>query len=286
MTDTFFSPQNVPKNPPDCSRTVLCTINKTLKRIVQHQQFSLLPGELNDLFLVSREGEAKAEQSDMLCILREQFKAYSRIFIVADGLNDVDDAVRDGLDEIFSDLLMTEDDTPATNVSVMITARFSEDESALYTVTCTVCEAKELRVYRHCYDCERDEKQFDLCESCVAEGERCGHPSHSLEEPQRVYMLVQAGDDEIRQFVESEMNKRTKQDRHQRSQRRVGSTSLGGTSLARRLESRPDLRQQLSDEIVQKSKGSYLLASLYLEDVASRTDVKQIKDALLGLPEG
>ena len=235
-----------------------------IKQIVQHQQFSFPPGELNDLFLAPREGEAKAEQSDMLRILREQFKAYSRIFIVADGLNDVDDTVRDGLDDLFSDLLMTEDGTPANNVSV----------------------TKELRVYRHCDECEKNEKQFDLCESCVAEGERCGHPSHSLKEPQRVDMLVQAGDNEIRQFVESEMNKRTKQDRHQRSQRRLGSTSLGGTSLARRLESRPDLRQQLSDEIVQKSKGSYLLASLYLEDVASRTDVKQIKDALLGLPEG
>lgn len=271
----------------DKERQSLANLTGSLiKQIVQHQQFSFPPGELNDLFLASREGEAKAEQSDMLRILREQFRAYSKIFVVADGLNDVDDAVRDGLDHLFSDLLMTEDDTPANNVSVMVTARFSEDESALYTVTCTVCEAKELRVYRHCYDCERDDKHFDLCESCVAEGERCGHPCHSLEEPQRVYMLVQAGDDEIRQFVESEMSKRTKQDRYQRSQRRIGSTSLGGTSLARRLESRPDLGQQLCDEIVQKSQGSYLLANLYLEDIASRTDVKQIKDALLGLPEG
>lgn len=45
----------------------------------------------------------------------------------------------------------------ANNFSVMVTARFSADESALNTVTCTICEAKELRVYRHYYDCERDE---------------------------------------------------------------------------------------------------------------------------------
>lgn len=271
----------------DKERQSLANLTGSLiKQIVQHQQFSFPPGELNDLFLASREGEARAEQSDMLRILREQFKAYSRIFIVADGWNDVDDVVRDGLNDLLSDLLMTEDGKPTNNISVMVTARFSEDESALYTVTCTVCEAKELRVYYHCYDCESNEEQFDLCESCVAEGETCGHSSHSLEEPQRVYMLVQAGDDEIRQFVESELNKRTKQHRHQRSQSRFGSTSLGGTSLARRLEGQVDLRQQLCDKIVGKSQGSYLLASLYLEDVASRTSVKQIEDALLGLPEG
>ena len=168
----------------------------------------------------------------------------------------------------------------------MVIARFSEDESALYTVTCTVSEVQRLRVYCHCRACKGNGKQFNIRESCMAKEERCGYPSHSLEEAQRVCMFVQAGDDEICQFLKSELNKRAKQDRHQRSQSRFESISLGGTSLARRFEGRRDLRQQICDKIVGNSQGSYFLASLYLEDVASRTDVKQIEDVLLDLLKG
>ena len=128
----------------------------------------------------------------MLRILRAQFEACRMSFIVLDGWNDVNDAIRNGLDDLISDLLMNQDEVPANNVSVMVTARFPEKESALYTVNCSISQAKELQVYRHCYDCERNENPYDLCEPCMAERERWGHPSHSLEEPQRVEITQEA----------------------------------------------------------------------------------------------
>lgn len=82
------------------------------------------------------------------------------------------------------------------------------------------------------------------------------------------------------------MNKRTKKDQHQRNHTHLRSTSLSGTSLARGLEGRPALRQQMVDGIVGNPRSSYLLASLYIKDVASGTDVEKIEDALLDLPLG
>ena len=128
----------------------------------------------------------------ILRILRAQFEACRMIFIVLDGWNDVNDAIRNGLDDLLSDLLVNQDEVPAKNVSVMVIARFSEKESALYTVTCSISQAKEWKAYRHCYDCERNGNPYDLCEPSMAERERWGHPSHKLEEVQRIEIAQEA----------------------------------------------------------------------------------------------
>ncbi len=140
-------------------------------------------------------GEAQPNQDDMIRVLQEEFKAYSRVYLIIDGWNDVTDEV-----EMQLEILLRRLD--ADNVSTMVTSRYAEIESATCGISCSVCHASNLSIYFQCYDCE----QYDLCQNCLDKQESCGNSSHKLEEPyDQVSVLVKATDDEIRRYIKWEL---------------------------------------------------------------------------------
>ena len=223
----------------------------------------------------SSRGEAKAKKEDMVRVLIEEFKAYSRVFLIVDGWNDALDEIQGGLDALIRDNLS------ADNVSAMVTSRSAEIDSAANPVMCDVCRASPLNIYWNCRSCD----EYDLCDDCYNQGYSCGYESHELVAYDRVHMLVKATDNEIRDYVKWEMQRETKHEKSRRRDRRTGAISLSTTSLARRLEEKPSLEEQIPNEIVRKANGMYLLASLYMESLKKMLNVNEIETALLNLPE-
>ncbi|KAI9810139.1 MAG: hypothetical protein M1827_006665 [Pycnora praestabilis] len=257
-------------------QSVINLIGSLVKQLIQHQQFAFRSKELRKMFLDSR-GEAKPSEEDMIRVLQEEFKAFTRVYLIIDGWNDAAEDVQQRLDDLLMDSLR------ADNVSTMVTSRSAEIDTAASAVTCSNCGKSPLSIYWHCNRCDL----YDLCEDCKYAGYSCGNEGHELGETEydRVHILVKATDDEIRSFVEWEMGRQTKHDSHRRIDKRTGTTSLSSTPLARRLDSKPTLKLQIPNEIVGKSKGMYLLARLYIDSLKTMQSVKQIEAALLNLPE-
>ena len=249
-------------------------IGNLVKQLVQHQMFRFRSKELKKMYQASR-GETQPNQSEMIHVLREEFRSYSRTYLIVDGWNDATNEVRTALERLLERLR-------AENVSIMIMSRYAEIESATSEISCTVCHTSGLRIYYHCDSCE----QYDLCQSCMDKEESCGNASHGLEEPyDQVYVLVKATDDEIREYVQWEIEKQIKHDEGRRRDKRVGGFSLSTTPLARRIEQKPSLKQSIPNAIVRKAKGIYLLARLYIESLKTMLNVNEIEKALLTLPE-
>jgi len=120
----------------------------------------------------------------------------------------------------------------------------------------------------------------------VDKQESCGNSSHRLEEPyDQVSVLVKATDDETRRYVKWELKEQTKHDETRRRDKRIGSISLSSTTLARRLEQKPSLKQKIPDEISRKAKGMYLLARLYIDSIKTMLNVREIENTFMVLPE-
>ena len=249
-------------------------VGSLVKQLIQHQMFRFRSKELKAMYRASK-GEAQPNQNEMVHVLREEFKSYSRTYLIVDGWNDATDEVRFTLECLFQILY-------GENVSTMITSGSAESVSATSDIGCSVCHASRLRIYYHCNGCD----QYDLCQSCLDKDESCGNISHELEEPyDQVCVLVKATDDKFREYVNWGIEKQTKHDESRRRDKRVGGFSLSTTPLARRIEQKPSLKQNISNEIMRKARGMYLLARLYIDSLKTMLNVNEIENALLNLPE-
>ena len=257
------------------SQTLENLIGSLVKQLIQYQQYGYRSKELKKMYQASR-GEAKPKKDDMIRVLLEEFKAYSRVYLIVDGLNDASEAVRDELHAlIFYDL-------KANNFSSLITSRYAEGESAAKTVECSVCHAPRLNIYWSCLLCDA----YDLCDACKNDNHSCGIEGHELEERyDHVEVLVHATNDEIRDYVKWEMRRETKHENNRRRDKRIDGISLSSTSLARRLAAKPSLEEKIPDEIARKANGLYLLAHLYMDSLKNMLNVNEIETALLSLPD-
>ena len=258
------------------NQTLENLIGSLVKQLIQYQHYGYRSKELKKIYEASR-GEAKPKKEDMIRVLLEEFKSYSRVYLIVDGWTDVSEGVRKGLETLIFD------DLQANNISSMITSRYAETDSAAVTVECSVCHFKPLNMYWSCRLCD----VYDLCEECKNDGHSCGIEGHELEEPyDRVEIQVHATKDEIREYVKWEMRRETKHENSRRRDKRIGGISLSSTSLARRLAAKPSLEEQIPDEIARKANGLYLLAKLYMDSLKVMRNVNEVETALLNLPDG
>lgn len=258
------------------AQTLVNLKGSLVKQLVQHQQFTFRSKELQRMWWASN-GEARPQEEELQHVLHEEFRAYSRVFLIVDGWDDASDDIKEGLDNLLTDLC------EAPNVSVMITSRSAEVDTAEYQLKCCVCGATPLSIYFQCRDCQ----VYDVCQDCKDREHSCGNESITeLWEPyDRVYILVQATDDEIRRFVTLEIERQKQLGKKRRIDARLNQTSSSAKALSRRLEEKPSLIEEIPDEIVRKAKGMYLLARLYIDSLKTMQSVKEIEHALVSLPE-
>ena len=261
-------------------QTQVNLIGSLVKQLIQHEGSAFRLNEVKKMFDASKK-ETKPKVEEMLHVLREGFKSYSRVFLVIDGLDDtlIGRDLRNRVYELSKGV---------NNVSIMITARFAERDSMTNSIACVGdrCGATGLSIYFHCETCSRHGTSFDLCQKCVDQQMSCGHPGHKLDEPyDYVHILVKATNPEIQRYVEWEMEKELKAEVPRRIDMRLGGTSYSKAPLTRRLEHKPSLKQQIPEEVAKKSNGMYLLARLYIDSLKTMSTVKQIEDTLMALPE-
>ena len=127
-----------------------------------------------------------------------------RVMIVVDAYDEASQVVKDRL----ADRLLS---LPTEKASVMITSRPIEDEPDLEeTIFCDTCgrgrptkddpSPPPLKIYHHCEICS-----IDLCPSCRAKDVYCKDRKHILREPDEVRMEIEPSEDDIRLYVQKEL---------------------------------------------------------------------------------
>ena len=259
------------------AQTLVNLKGSLVKQLVQHQEFNFRSKALPKMWRASR-GEARPQDEELVSVLKEEFRVYSRVFLIIDGWDDASANTREGLDDLLSDL-------KAHNVSVMIISRSAEIDTADNNAICNICGTGPLSIYFVCPN--RDCPDFAMCQNCKDEGQSCGNASHGeLYEPNdQVYFWIEATDDEIRRYVTWEMEQQTQHDKKRRIDTRLKQSSFSARPLSRRLKEEPLLLEKIPNEIVRKAKGMYLLARLYIDSLKTMQSVAEIERELVKLPD-
>ena len=181
------------------------TISQLIRSLVvqwfMNQGVAFHSKKLTKMYQASNFGATDPDKDEMIDLLKDEFKNFSRIFLVIDAWEDALDATRYELDSSLDQLRMG-----TTNLSIMITSRAAEIESATGEAICNECGDTNLSIYFHCEDCENDsdDDDYDICQKCHDLGKTCGKAGHDelIEPYDEVPIYFKATDDEIRAYID------------------------------------------------------------------------------------
>ena len=180
-------------------QTISQLIRSLVVQWIMYQGTAFQSKKLAKMYQASNFGATDPDTDEMIELLKDDFKNFSRIFLVIDAWEDALDATRYDLDSCLDQLR-----TGTANLSIMITSRAAEAESAVGYITCNECGEANLNIYFHCEDCENDGINYDICQKCHDLGKTCGKTGHDelIEPYDEVPVYFKATDDEIRAFID------------------------------------------------------------------------------------
>ena len=204
--------------------------------------------------------------------------SYPRVFLVVDALDECVPSSR--RDDLLADLRKLQQH----KVSLMVTSRRSDGEISPVEVDCSVCEAKDIRIYYRCKIC--DGGYFDICQDCRDLKTPCKNVLHNQFEPyERVEVEIKTPDPEMRHFVNWEIGKDIEDYGAKIWDERITTSRPDSTRFYRKLNKDPSLLERIPSVIVSKSKGKFLYAKLYVDSLKAKQTLYEIEQTLDNFPE-
>ena len=171
----------------------------------------------------------------------------------------------------------------ADKLSVMITSR-PRDDIATIPLRCDICSKVQPKILYNCSICNNGE--FDLCQECVDKGIHCYVRDHELIGPLEVTIDIEPTDEEIRGYVDYEIQRELAFGKVTTRDRRFKTSQRGTTRLARVCDSDPALKTIIPDYILANCNGMFMLARLFMSAVKTKTSPEEVRTALQNLPQG
>ena len=205
--------------------------------------------------------------------------------IVVDAYDEASPFVKDRL----ADRLMG---LSTEKASLLITSRPTEEEPSLgETVWCDNCGRGKpteeipppppLKIFYHCEICD-----MDICPTCRAKDVYCKDRKHILIEPDEVRMSIEPSRDDIKLYVEKELETELRLGNSKRSKSATTKSSFGTTRLGRICRRRPDLQERIIPTVVMNANSMFTLAGLYMQTLRACISEGEVEDALDDPPEG
>ena len=180
-------------------QTLSQLIRSLVKQWVMYQGMAFNSKKLSKMYNASNFGATDPDTDEMIDLLKDDFKSFNRIFLVIDAWEDASDATRDELDSTLDQLRAGTD-----NLSIMVTSRASEIESAEKEVICNECGDANLSIYFQCEECDVNDENYDICQKCHDLGKNCGKAGHDepVEPYETVSVFFKATDNDIRGYID------------------------------------------------------------------------------------
>lgn len=155
---------------------------------------------------------------------------------------------------------------PTEKVSLMVTLRPTVAEESPRKF-CDICgrgkhtdDSPPLKLYHRCEICD-----IDICSECRAKDKYCEDREHKLEEPDEVRMRIEPSQDDIRKYVEKELETELRLGKSKHNNSTMTKSSFGTTRLGRICQRRPDLKERIPVAVVRKADSMFTLAGLYIQ---------------------
>lgn len=205
-----------------------------------------------------------------------------RVIIVVDACDEASPTVRIRLADRLGNL-------PREKASLMMTSRPIEDEEQQRF--CDICDRGKstddipnpppLKLYQRCEICN-----IDICSECRAKNVYCKDRKHILKEPDEVSMSIEPSQDDIKRYVQKELETELRLGSSKHSNSTVTKSSFGTTRLGRICRNRPDLQERIVPTVVMKANSMFTLAGLYMQTLRACISEAEVEDALDDPPEG
>ena len=206
-----------------------------------------------------------------------------RVMIVVDAYDEASPVVKNRL----ADRLVS---LPTEKASLMITSRPIEEEPE-ETRWCDFCGRGKptddipplppLKIYHRCEICD-----LDICPSCRSTDVYCRDRKHILTQPDEVKMSIEPSQDDIKLYVEKELELELRLGNSKHSDTGITKSSFGTTRLGRICRRRPDLQERIIPAIVLNANSMFTLAGLYMQTLRACISEGEVEDALDNPPGG
>ena len=168
--------------------------------------------------------------------------------------------------------------------SILLTSQRPEDDlPATIQVQCDECKREAVKMYSWCPICK--EGYYYLCQDCIDKGAHCSNKEHNLEEQQEIMVDIEPSEDEMKNFVMTQLEAQEKPGFS--SSRNTLVSTYGTLPLGRLLKSQPGLKIEILKSVVGKADGMFALGGLYMNSLGSLgLSESEILDMLKKPPEG
>ncbi|KAI4130812.1 MAG: hypothetical protein LQ347_003244 [Umbilicaria vellea] len=250
-------------------------LGSLLKQLLQSRQGARpLPDAVTELYQNSK-GEIRPNTDDFCEVLSSEIRnSYDRVYVVVDALDEFPEIGQ-------AELLTTLENIEPKKVSLLMTSRPLDYRPREKNVMCQVLGETNLSLYFHCDTCP----SFDVCQSCLDNGNTCGFPGHNFTEPQFVVKEIRAPDKEIEAFVRWELKKQLGFANSRKGDSRLGNAQIVSTRLYINCQKDNKLEDDIPPAVVSKANGMFLLAKLHLESLKMKATPADVRRALTELSE-
>jgi len=253
-------------------------LGSLLKQLVQLRKSSAVSPALREVYRSARAIKANPSSTELRELLKSELLSYPRVFLVVDALDECVPASRQ--DDLLADLRKLQQH----KLSLMVTSRRFDGEESPIIVDCSVCEAKDIKIYYRCKICDGGE--FDICQDCREQKTPCKDVLHNQFEPyERVEVEIKTPDPELRRFVNWEIGKDIEDYGAKNWDERIYTNRPDSTRFYRKLNKDPNLLERIPSVIVSKSKGKFLYAKLYIDSLKAKQTLYEIEQTLDNFPD-
>jgi len=254
------------------TQTLANLFGSLLKQLIEQQGPVVVSAEVRELYQKSRK-ESRPQVKDIYEVFKSSLSIFKRVFIVVDALNESHEDIQVRLSSQL-------DEVRSSKVSLMVTQRAESDR---LKVGCNICGRQPIKIYYHCRTCANGD--FDLCQSCKAEGKHCYDTSHEISELNTTGEIdIRIPNVEMEHYVSWEINNELKAGTAGSSDPRFGN-AVPRTRFGRICYENPELIKEIPEKIVPKANGMILLVRLYMDALKVKQNRQQIEDTLDSLPE-
>ena len=253
-------------------------LGSLLKQLVQLKRSEPISLSLREAYTSAKAIKAKATATELRELLKAELLNYNRVFLIVDALDECTPSSR--RDDLMADLRKLQQE----NLSLMITSRRFDGEEPPRIIDCSVCQAKDVKIYYRCTIC--GEGEFDICQNCRELNTPCEDPLHNQLEPyERVEVEIKTDEAEMRRYVNWEIGKDIEDYGSKLWDERIHSSRPDSTRFYRKLKKDPGLRERIPAVIIKKSKGKILYAKLYMDSLKAKQTVFEIEKTLDSFPD-
>ncbi|KAL4902247.1 ankyrin repeat-containing domain protein [Aspergillus multicolor] len=217
-----------------------------IRQLIQFDTAALIPAKLKKADISQTLGSEQVLKEDF----EELLLKYDRTYLIADGVNQCSDDVKDVVMTYQMNLLRKR-----LPISLLTTSLGYRETHNL--VRCAECRERNLNVF---FRCRCNNVRYDVCLQCKSDG-KCS-PSHDFIEPyDTVRLEVRAGQDELERYCRSRLappplDEVRDEDIHP-------FPKYEQSSVIEYLRDKPDLADALAHDIAAQAQGKIILAEAW-----------------------